>query len=187
LFERITGSPSGALISVHEYDDTFAFIRHPDGKIHLAVHSMLDQLEDLRREGESRRQVDPDYPFLLSAGERRSSNALSNYRDPEWRKTDGDGHLRIHPADAARLGIGNGDGVVCESARGSVTALALIDDSMLPGALSLPHGFGLAYTGDDGRRRAHGPLVNELTALAHCDPLTKTPYHKNVPVRIRRE
>jgi len=30
----------------------------------------------------------------------------------------------------------------------------------------------------------HGPLINLLTDAGHCDPITATPYHKYVPVRL---
>jgi len=36
-----------------------------------------------------------------------------------------------------------------------------------------------------GERRTVGPLVNWLTDAAHRDPLTATPYHKHVRVRVR--
>jgi anaerobic selenocysteine-containing dehydrogenase len=184
LFERIVSSPSGCVISVHEYEDTFSFIRHPDGKIHLAVDEMLGWLDDLGREAEAGRRSNPEYPFILSAGERRSSNATTNFRNPECRKVDHNGAMRINPEDARCLSVTNGDRVICESRTGRIEVQAQVDDTVQPGCLSLPHGFGLKYTGTDGKRTAHGPLINMLTASEHCDPLTKTPYHKNVPVRL---
>jgi anaerobic selenocysteine-containing dehydrogenase len=186
LFRRMVSSPSGTIISRHEYEDTFSFIRHADGKIHLAVPLMFEWLDDLRAEAARGPAVDEDYPFTLCAGERRSSNATTNYRDPAWRTIDPLGTLRIHAGDAARCGIGDGDLVECESRRGRILAHAAIDETVLPGALSLPHGFGLRYTTEQGDRASHGPLINVLTASDFCDPLTMTPFHKNVPVRIRK-
>jgi anaerobic selenocysteine-containing dehydrogenase len=187
LFQRIVSSPSGAIISVHEYEDTFSFIRHADGLIHLAVEPMFHAIGALRAEaaaGGPRR--DDAFPLMLSAGERRSSNATTNYRDPRWRTIDPAGVLRIHRVDATPLGIGDGDAVRCESRTGAILVTAKIDDTVLPGAVSLPHGFGLKSTSDNGERVAHGPLINLLSASEHCDPLTKTPYHKNIPVRVSR-
>lgn len=186
LFDRMVSSPSGTIISRHDYEDTFSFIRHQDGKIHLAVPLMFDWLADLRREAARGLSVDPEFPLVLCAGERRSSNATTNYRDPAWRTIDPLGTLRIHADDAKRLGIAEGDLVECASRTGRITAHARIDDTVLPGVVSLPHGFGLRYTTEDGDRLAHGPLVNILTASDFCDPLTMTPFHKNVPVRIRK-
>jgi anaerobic selenocysteine-containing dehydrogenase len=187
LFERIISSPSGAVISVHEYEDTFGFIRHADGRIHLAIGPMFAALAALRAEAAAGGPArDAAFPFLLSAGERRSSNATTSYRDPAWRVHDRDGALRISRQDAERLAIADGDPVSVESRVGAVVATARVDDTMQPGALSLPHGFGLKYTSADGTRVPHGPLVNLLSASDFCDPLTKVPYHKNIPVRISK-
>lgn len=186
LFDRMVTSPSGAVISVHEYEESFSFIRHPDGTIHLDVDEMFPWMDDLRREAAAGPRIDDDYPFILSAGERRSSNATTNYRNPEWRKVDPKGAMRIDPGDAARLGLADDDLVVCESRTGRIEAHVMVDTSVQAGCLSLPHGFGLKYTGADGKRIAHGPPINLLTASDHCDPMTKTPYHKNVHVRIRK-
>jgi anaerobic selenocysteine-containing dehydrogenase len=130
--------------------------------------------------------VDAAYPFMLCAGERRSSNATTNYRNPSWRSIDQTGVLRMHRGDAESMGVQDGDAVVCESRRGHITATVLVDDTVRPGVVSLPHGFGLRYTAEDGTRREHGPLINLLSSADYCDPRTKTPYHKNIPVRVRR-
>ena len=45
---------------------------------------------------------DPDFPFVLSAGERRSFTANTIIRDPAWRKTDAAGALRMSPGGRAR-------------------------------------------------------------------------------------
>ena len=189
LFERMIGSPSGTVISRHEYEDTFSFIRHPDGKIHLDVDEMFRWMDDLRGEleaGAVGTTADPEFPFVLSAGERRASNATTNLRDPAWRPRDPDGALSIHPEDARRLGVADGERLVVESRHGSLEAVVRMDDGVQLSVVSLPHGFGLGYPDETGARVARGPAINTLTGSNHCDPLTKTPYHKNVPVRLRR-
>jgi anaerobic selenocysteine-containing dehydrogenase len=186
LFERIVSSPSGAIISMHEYEDTFSFIRHADGKIHLNVDLMMQLMDELRQEADHGPVLDQEYPFILSAGERRSSNATTTYRNPAWRKTDSKGSMIINPEDAKRLGLSEGDLAICESRQGTISVYARIDDGIRAGCVSVPHGFGLKYAESDGKRTMHGPRINLLTASLHCDPLTKTPYHKNVQVRIRK-
>ena len=63
---------------------------------------------------------DSKYPFVLSAGERRSFTANTIFRSPGWRKKDPDGLLRINPKDASELGIGDGGRVRLSTKRGSV-------------------------------------------------------------------
>jgi anaerobic selenocysteine-containing dehydrogenase len=184
LFERILTSPSGALLSTHEYEDTWRLIRHADGRIHLEVPEMLKALRALHEEPDPS-AASPEYPFVLIAGERRAYNANQIYRDPAWRKTDPDGALHIHPEDARGLGLAEGGLALCESARGTVTVRVHLTDAIRPGVVSLPHGYGMEYSDGSGGRRRNGPAVNLLTESSHRDPLTATPYHKHVRVRLR--
>jgi len=181
LFERIMNSHSGTLLSEHKYEDTWSFIRHADGKVHLQVPEMLGALRALRDQQHNERN---DYPLVLVAGERRAYNANTLYRNPQWRKSDPAGALRIHPRDAEQFHLGDGDQATCESERGSVTVQIKVCDTMRQGVVSLPHGYGLDYPDANGERKAHGPLINLLTDAKHCDPLTATPFHKYVPVRL---
>ncbi|MCP3959983.1 MAG: molybdopterin-dependent oxidoreductase [bacterium] len=180
LFERVLNSRSGTLLSVHRYEDTWKFLRHADGKIHLAIPEMLRELEALEPP-----TLDEDFPLVLAAGERRSYNANTIVREEAWRKRDPHGALRLHPLDAGSLGLEDGDWALCESRRGQVRVQVEISGEVLPGVASLPHGFGLREKeGEDASIRTSGPAINELTSAAHCDELAKTPFHKHIPVRI---
>jgi anaerobic selenocysteine-containing dehydrogenase len=108
LFSKILGSPSGTPISVHDYEDTWKFLKHPDGNVHLAIPRLLQEIRDLDDEVR-----EDGYPLILQAGERRSYNANSIYRDERWRKEDADGALKVHPEDAQRLGLADGERAWC--------------------------------------------------------------------------
>jgi anaerobic selenocysteine-containing dehydrogenase len=183
LFEAILTSPSGVVFSINEYEETWGFVRHADKRIHLEIPEMLAALRALDA---TEPQAMADYPLVLVAGERRSYNANTIYRDPAWRKTDPDGALRIHPADAAELGLANGEWVQCESKRGAVAVRVEINDSTRRGMVTLPHGYGMEHPGDGRSRRRTGAHINELTAAEDRDPIAGTPYHKYVPVRLTR-
>lgn len=181
LFAAILGNRSGAVFSVNEYEETWNFIRHPDGRVHLAIPEMLAELAALDPAPPAR---DTAFPFILTAGERRSYNANAIYRDPAWRKTDPEGALRIHPSDAATLGLSEGDSAKCESKRGAVIVAVAFDEGLRPGHVILPHGYGMDHPGENGERRRNGARINELTAAEDRDPIAGTPYHKYVPVRL---
>jgi anaerobic selenocysteine-containing dehydrogenase len=183
LFARILESPSGALLSTHRFEEMWRLIRHPDGRIHLDVPEMLAALEQLRSEPEP--ASGGEFPLVLIAGERRSWNANQVLRDPAWRLADPDGALHIHPEDARRYGLTEGSRAVCESPRGRIEVRVELTEGLRPGVVTLPHGYGMDYPDASGKRRSVGPLVNWLTDAAHRDPLTATPYHKHVPVRVR--
>ena len=181
LFEKILKGESGALISRHDYQETWKFLAHRDGKIHLAIPELLDEVDALES-----LPADDDYPFVLLAGERRSYNANTIYRDEGWRKRDREGALKIHPDDAQQQGLREGDLVACQSARGEVRARVEFADEMRRGAVSLPHGYGMEEpTGDGHSIQQTGPAVNMLTSADHCDAIAKTPFHKFVPVRLK--
>ncbi len=181
LFERIINQPSGTLLSVHRYEDTWSFICHKDGRVHLFVPQMVEAILAL---GEQLCDDSKDYPLILIAGERRAYNANTIYRDPRWRRDDPEGALHIHPLDAQRFGLHDGGYAVCSSSRGGVTVRVQFCDSLRPGVVSLPHGYGLDYPNEFGSRTSYGPLINLLTDAKHCDPISATPFHKYVPVRL---
>jgi len=177
LFRGILDSPSGVVFSVDDYDETWRRIDHADGRIHLAVDELLPELRGLAGEVDEH----DDFPFVLSAGERRSSTANTIYRSPEWRKADADGALRMSPGDAARLGVDDGGRVRITTARGTADAAVEVTDTMQDGHVSLPNGFGLGVS-------AEGPTVgtppNELTSSADRDWLAGTPHHKHVRAQL---
>lgn len=178
LFRAILDKREGTLISVNNFEDVWSLLKTEDRRVHLAIPEMFAEWEALSGE------ILPgqDHPFILAAGERRSYNANQIYRVPAWRKVDPHGALRIHPEDAAALDLGEGDGAICASARGEVDVVVEFDDGMRRGMVSLPHGYGQRIRDS----APIGPEINRLTDRAHCDPLSRTPYHKYVPVHIRK-
>jgi anaerobic selenocysteine-containing dehydrogenase len=184
LFDAILASPSGLVFTVDEPDVSWSRVRTDDGKVHLAVEELLAELADLATVTPPGR--DERFPFVLSAGERRSFTANTILRDPAWRKRDGDGALRIAPADADRLGVESGDAVRITTRRGTATGVAEIDDSMQAGHVALPNGLGLDFPDGHGAPVVTGVAPNELTASEDRDWLAGTPWHKHVPANLER-
>ncbi len=184
LFQRILHSKSGTLISKHTYEESWELIRHADKKVHLDIPEMLQWLDDLPNKVVAEKKRGRKYPFNLLAGERRSYNANAIFRNPEWRKTDVEGVLKINPEDAQQYELENGAWVRCISKAGEVEIKIAITDEVPQGMLSMPHGYGFTYPNHD--QTTTGALVNMLTSLEECDPLAKTPYHKNVRVRLEK-
>jgi len=92
--------------------------------------------------------------------------------------------LKINPEDAQQYAIENGDWVKCISTVGEVKIKTQITDEVPVGMLSMPHGYGFNYPNQS--EETIGAQVNQLTSLDDCDPLAKTPYHKNVRVRLEK-
>src|SRR3970282_1992526 len=127
---------------------------------------------------------DPAFPFVLAAGERRTSTANTICRDPAWRRKDVHGALRVSPADALRLGLAEGGRARVTTKRGSAVAVVEVTDTLPPGHATLPNGLGLGYPDEAGVNVVRGVAPNELTASEDRDWLAGTPWHKHVRARI---
>ncbi len=182
LFDAILANPSGVVYSVDDFDESWKRIRTAGGKFHAFIPELLEALGSLGAEEAG--TGDPAFPFVLSAGERRSFTANTILRDPAWRKKDADGSLRMSPDDAAQLGVNNGDRVRLTTKRASVEVPVEVSTMMQPGHVSLPNGLGLDHPDDGGKRVQTGIGPNELTVTEDRDWLAGTPWHKHVPARI---
>jgi anaerobic selenocysteine-containing dehydrogenase len=182
LFTAIIESPSGLVFSIDTWDDMASRLGTPDGKIHVDLPDLLQAFRAHVEEPEPAHDL--AFPFVLTAGERRSFTANTIIRDPSWRTKDAEGALRMNPGDAAMLGVGSGDAVRLSTKRGTVVVTVAVSDTMQPGHVSLPNGTGVDYPGASGANGGVAP--NELTALEDRDPFAGTPWHKFVPARLDR-
>lgn len=180
LFEAILTTPTGVVFSVDEPEDCWRRVRA--GRINLVIDELLEELRQLADGPVA--QTTPEFPFVLSAGERRAYTANTIFRDPRWRKQDPDGAMRISAGDADRLGIKDGGRAQLTTKRASVEVLVEVSDTMQPGHVSLPNGLGLYSFGDGGPRLTSGVAPNELTASEDRDKFAGTPWHKHVPARV---
>ena len=178
LFDAILEGEHGVTFCLDEYDVSWTRLKTDDGKIALDLPELRSMLDDLSA-GALRPPCDPNFPVVLSAGERRSFTANTIFRDNTWRKKDADGALRVSPSDADTYGLVDGGRARITTRRGSAEVLVEVNDRMRAGHMSLPNGMGVG-TSDDVR----GIAPNELTDSSWCDPIAGTPFHKHVPARV---
>lgn len=181
LFEDILSARTGVTYAVNEdYADSWSRIR---GRIRLALPELFADVIRLRYEPPA---SDTEYPFVLSAGERRSESTNTIIRNPAVHKKPRGAALRIAPADAESLGVADGDAVRVTTRRGACEVRVEVSAMMQPGHVSLPNGFGLDYQPRGEEARSFGVAPNELTASEDRDPIAGTPWHKYVPAKIDR-
>ncbi|MEV6084358.1 molybdopterin-dependent oxidoreductase [Streptomyces parvulus] len=94
--------------------------------------------------------------------------------------------LHVHPDDAGRLGVRAAQPVRVQGPGGEVTVPAEITDSVRPGVVSLPHGWGHDRP---GTRQTHaatepGVNVNQLFDGSLLDPLSGNAVLNGVPVKL---
>ena len=181
LFDALLSSKSGVVFSIDEWDDSFSRLRTPGGRIQLSIPELYPELDGLAGEPAP---ASGDFPLVLSAGERRSFTANTIIRNPDWRKKDRAGALRMHPSDAGRVGVANGGRVRLVTRGGSAEVSVEISDRMQPGHIAIPNGLGLDYPDGSGAPVATGVSPNELTRAEDRDWVAGTPWHKYTPARV---
>jgi len=176
LFRAILAGRSGIVTTDDTDDETWR--RMGDRKLQLDIPELLSEVERLADRPAP--VVDDQWPFVLSAGERRAFTANTIIRDPAWRKRDAHGALRLSEEDAAALGVAAGAVVRLSTRRGSVDVAVEPNPRMRSGHISLPNGLGLT----SGATDAVGIAPNELTSSDDRDELSGIPMHKHVLARI---
>jgi anaerobic selenocysteine-containing dehydrogenase len=94
--------------------------------------------------------------------------------------------LQVHPDDATRLGLADGDQAEVVSRVGRLVAPVEVTDAVRPGVVSLPHGWG---HGVDGTRMnvaagVAGVNSNVLSDHDDLDPLSGTSVLNGILVTV---
>jgi len=94
--------------------------------------------------------------------------------------------LLIHPDDAAARGIVDGMKVTVRSRVGAVEIDAQLSDEVMPGVVSIPHGFGHDREGVrlSVATEHAGASINDLTDERRIDELTGNAAFSGVPVEV---
>jgi anaerobic selenocysteine-containing dehydrogenase len=179
LFRAILNNPSGVVITDDTEDETWR--RLAGRPIQLDIPELLAEIARLPQRPAP--AADPEWPYVLSAGQRRAFTANTIIRDPGWRKRDQQGALQISDSDATRLGVTTGDTVRLSTRRGAVEVTVEPTPRMRAGHIALPNGLGVLVH-DAGEVLTAGVAPNELTATQDRDPWAGTPWHKHVPAKI---
>ena len=117
---------------------------------------------------------DDEYPFVLSTGRvlQHFHTGTMTRRSQVLDDLVPLGAIEIHPEDAARLGVADGEPVTVTSRRGEIQIAAQVTDRVAPGETFLPFHF-------------HEAPANRLT-IAALDPVAKIPEFKVCAVRIEK-
>ncbi len=130
-------------------------LRTPSGRIELAPPQLL---ADLPR---ALAALDTPAADMVVIGRRdvRSNNSWM-HNLPTLAKGPFRGTALMHPADAARLGLVDGGAASMASASGRVQVVVELSDALMPGVVSLPHGWGHGLPGARLTLAAERPGAN---------------------------
>jgi anaerobic selenocysteine-containing dehydrogenase len=156
-------------------------LRTPSGKIELAPEPIVADVDRLRA------QMSESAPELVLIG-RRHLRSCNSWMHNVPRLVSGRNQctLQMHPGDAERMGLDDGDTARVASRVGQVDAPVEVTDIVAPGVVSLPHGWGH----DDPTTRlsvAHdhaGVNSNRLSDETLLDGPTGTAVLNGIPVTV---
>jgi len=95
--------------------------------------------------------------------------------------------VMVHPDDATRLGLTHGGRAEIRTEVGAVIALVEVTAEMMPGVVSLPHGFGHDRDGARLRvaSRTPGVSLNDLSSELRLDEASGNAAFSGQPVQLR--
>ncbi|MEV5439145.1 molybdopterin oxidoreductase family protein [Streptomyces sp. NPDC052682] len=151
------------------------------GKVELLPRPIADDLPRLRRALRER----PAGLVLVGRRHLRSNNSWM-HNVPALTGGSNRCTLHLHPRDAERLGVRDGEPARVRGAGGEVTVPAEVTDAVRPGVVSLPHGWGHDRPGTRLRHAATDPgvNVNQLLDGSLLDPLSGNAVLNGVPVEV---
>ncbi|MFI7228547.1 molybdopterin-dependent oxidoreductase [Nonomuraea angiospora] len=152
-------------------------LKTASGLIELAPPQIIEDVERLR----GRLEEDPPEIVLIGRRHLRSNNSWLHNVGPLVGGSN-TCTLQINPADVTRLGL-DGEAVV-RSAKGQLTVPLEPTDTIMPGVVSLPHGWGHAGSSQSVAAEHAGVSVNTLTDESTIDVLSGNAVFNGVPVTI---
>ena len=157
-------------------------LRTPSGKIELAAPLLL---QDLERAAQDLRGLSPDLVIIGRRDVRTNNSWMHNL--PVLAKGPFRCTALVHPHDAARLGLTDGALASIHNGPRSVQAQVHVSEEMMPGVVSLPHGWGHNLPGAKLSIAAERPGAN-LNALLDDqlrDPLSGNAVLGGVAITMR--
>jgi anaerobic selenocysteine-containing dehydrogenase len=151
----------------------------PSGKVEFASQYLKDLGYDelpVYQSPAYRREPDAEYPFVLITGARKLLYLHSRFRNiPRFLTAIPGPEVEMHPDDAARLGVADGETVRVTSRIGALELPVKVTapNEILPGSLQITHGWSEAN-------------VNLITHDDRFDPISGFPLMKSVEVRVEK-
>jgi anaerobic selenocysteine-containing dehydrogenase len=157
-------------------------LRTASGRIELAPEAIV---EDLGRLEAALGRPRKGGMVLVGRRQLRSNNSWM-HNLPALVKGKERCTMHVHPEDAARLGLEDGRPALVRSAAGALEAPAEVTDAIMPGVVSIPHGWGHDEPGMRLRVAAEHAGVNSnlLADETAVDPLSGNAVLNGIPVEV---
>jgi anaerobic selenocysteine-containing dehydrogenase len=157
-------------------------LRTPTGKIELAPEPIV---ADVARLSDAQSRERNGEIVLVGRRDLRSNNSWMHNLEVlvkgKPRCT-----MHIHPDDADRLGLAPGDAARVRSKTGEILVPVEVTDAVMPGVVSIPHGWGHDTPGADMKVAAeHAGVNSNLVADPDLfDPVSGNAVLNGIPVEV---
>jgi anaerobic selenocysteine-containing dehydrogenase len=158
-------------------------LRTPSGRIELAPEAIVADVPRLRDSLEAERNGGM---LLVGRRQLRSNNSWMHNLDALVKGKDRC-TMHVHPDDATRLGLADGAAARVTSAAGSVDAPVEVTDAVMPGVVSIPHGWGHDAPGARMSVASEhaGVNSNALADASRVEPLSGNAVFNGIPVEVQ--
>ena len=174
--------PDGLRLAELEGGRLDEMVSTPSGKVELFQSRFADDVPRL-----ATRLARPNPELVLISRRHLRSNNSWLHNVPTLMRGRDRCTLLIHPDDAARAGITDGRPAQVSTSEGALTVLAEVSDEVMPGVVSLPHGWGHGLDGTQLSTANVHPGVNSnlLNPIDVIDVPSNTHVVNGVPCQVR--
>jgi anaerobic selenocysteine-containing dehydrogenase len=157
-------------------------LRTASGKVELAPEAIVADMERLRAAAARERNGG----FVLIGRRQLRSNNSWMHNLPALVKGKERCTLYVNPDDAVRLGLADGELASVSSSSGAIDVPVEVTDEIMPGVVSIPHGWGHDAAGVRmGVASAHaGVNSNVLADESQIEPLSGNAVLNGIPVEV---
>ena len=164
-------------------------LRTSDKRVQLAPKALVEDIERLKAWERAWERGHParNNGHLLLIGRRRlRSNNSWMHNSERLVKGKPPCTMLMHPEDAAERALEQGQRVVVRSRAGSIEIPIEISEEMMPGVVSIPHGWGHDRKGIqlEVAQQNAGASINDLTDNLAIDALCGTAAFNGTPVTV---
>jgi anaerobic selenocysteine-containing dehydrogenase len=163
-------------------------LKTADSCIDLAPEILVNDLERVKRSLASESSASNGHLLLIGRRQLRSNNSWmhNSQRLVKGNPSKPRCTILMHPGDAARRNLSSGQDVLVQSRVGSIVVPLEVTDEMMPGVVSIPHGWGHDRSGNQlGVAQQHaGASINDLTDGSAIDVLCGTAAFNGTSVTV---
>jgi len=161
-------------------------LRTPDQRVHLNAALIVDAFAPAMVDIEQRAAAQPDDRLVLIGRRHVRSNNSWMHNSPRLVRGRGRSAALLHPDDAKRFDVADGGRIRVTSDVGAIEVEVIVTDDVMPGVISIPHGWGHAREGVGWSvaAAAGGASVNDVTDPTLLDDLSGNAALSETLVRI---